>query len=243
MRYPTPQGSSFPSPQVRRTLSPCPLLPAGAPQASGTMDPRPFGCEPESRPCDRTTLEATHRYVGLLRIESCPRRNGTTGGPVLFHIPRGKTRVFWRRPARLEVFGPDGAHEHLERWTFAPSGMNRSRPYGRKLSRPPPSPRPAAADGKGPRRAPISVEGMPRCISSTLTGISRRRQILRMCPPKNLTPTSRMGHWEPSLSQIGVQLEAGSEQIEAMISYRSLPRVRSHRCGGECRGSRVWTRW
>jgi len=93
MRYPTPQGSSFPSPQVRRTLSPCPLLPAGAPQASGTMDPRPFGYEPESRPCDRTTLEATHRYVGLLRIESCPRRNGTTGGPVLFHIPRGKTCV------------------------------------------------------------------------------------------------------------------------------------------------------
>jgi len=152
-------------------------------------------------------------------------------GPFCSTYP-GVKRVFWRRPARLEVFGPDGAHEHLERWTFAPSGMNRSRPYGRKLSRPPPSPRRAAADGKGPRRAPISVEGMPRCISSTLTGISRRRQILRMCPPKNLTPTSRMGHWEPSLSQIGVQLEAGSEQIEAMISYRSLPRVRSHRCGG-----------
>ena len=115
------------------------------------MDPRPFGCEPESRPCGRTTLEATHRYVGLLRIESCPRRNGTTGGPFLFRIPRGKTRVFWRRPVRLEVFGPDGVHEHLERWTFAPSGMNRSRPYGRKLSRPPPPPRRAVADGKGPR--------------------------------------------------------------------------------------------
>ena len=46
---------------------------------------------------------------------------------------------------------------------------------------------------RDPGRSPISVEGMPRCISSTLKGISGRRQILRMCPPKNPTPTSRMG--------------------------------------------------
>jgi hypothetical protein len=121
------------------------------------------------------------------------RRNGTTGGPVLFRIPRGKQRVFWRRPVRLEVFGPDGAHEHLERWTFAPSGMNRSRPYGRKLLRPPLPRVGLSRTERDPGRSPISVEGMPRCISSTLKGISGRRQILRMCPPKNPTPTSRMG--------------------------------------------------
>ena len=31
---------------------------------------------------------------------------------------------------------------------------------------------------RDPGRSPISVEGMPRCISSTLKGISGRRQIL-----------------------------------------------------------------
>src|ERR1039458_142734 len=119
------------------------------------MDPRPFGYEPERRPCDRTTLEAIQRFVGLLRIERGP---GATEPPVqrnnwrtiLFRIPRGKPRVFWKHHVLLEVFGPDGVHEHVERCTFAPSGMNRSRPYGRKLSRPP-RPRRAVADGKGPR--------------------------------------------------------------------------------------------
>ena len=122
------------------------------------------------------------------------RRNGTTGGPVLFRIPRGKQRVFWRRPVRLEVFGPDGAHEHLERSDLRPFGYEPQPALRPKTFKATPLPRVGLSrTERDPGRSPISVEGMPRCISSTLKGISGRRQILRMCPPKNPTPTSRMG--------------------------------------------------
>ena len=97
-----------------------------------------------------------------------------------------------------------------------------------------PSPASGCRGRKGPPgRSPISVEGMPRCINSTLTGISGRRARYCGCVRRKIRRRLReWGHWEPSLSQIGVHLEAGSEQIEAIISCRSLPRVRSHRCGG-----------
>jgi hypothetical protein len=103
-------------------------------------------------------------------VQRNPLRNGTTGGPVLFRIPRGKPRVFWRHHVLLEVFGPDGVHEHLERCTFAPSGMNRSRPYGRELSRPPLARVALSRTERDPGRSPISVEGMPRCIAPTGDG-------------------------------------------------------------------------